>query len=138
MAAEALARAEVPPWCDPLRIALALGRSVRAVMRAEVRAALVHDCIDYVWVPNERETGLNIFMGNALAVFDDAGVTNPNAADVSRLAGYLALPDVGVTPEVELRVQVHAPEWFLREHQRRRRWAKWTASGVFSAVAARV
>lgn len=135
LASEALERACVAYWCDPLAIVLGLGRDVRAVTRAEGRASLVGDCVDYSWVPGEpRETDLNVFMGAALVVFADAGVTNPSPGNVSRVAGYLALPDPNMSPELELALQTHAPIWFLREHQKRRRWDKWSDSGVFAAV----
>lgn len=135
LANEALDRAGVAPWCDPLRIVLGLGRSVRSVTRAEYRAALVDGCVDYLWSHDEPlETHLNVFVGAALVVFDDAEIVNPSPGNVSRLAGYLALPDPNLSPELELSLQTHAPPWFLREHQRRRRWDKWSDSGIFAAV----
>ncbi len=134
MALAALARAHTEPWCDPWKIALGLGRSVRAVTRGEERAILRHGCIDYLWVAELLETELNVFMGDALAVLDDAGDTRPSPGDVCRVAGYLALPDPNVLPELELTLQTHAPLAFLRDHQRRRTWDRWSASGVFVAV----
>jgi hypothetical protein len=135
LANEALERAGVPLWCDPLRIAIGLGKMVRAAMRAEERATLDADCINYLWVAGEpRETGLNVFVGDALAVFADAGFPKPSPADVTLLAGFLALPALDVPTDLELTLQEHAPVWFLREHQRRRRWNRSSDSGVFTAV----
>ena len=135
LAKDALERACVEPWCEPYEIIRGLGRPVRAMTRSEHRAVLVRGCVDYLWQPGEPlETNLNLFTGAALAVLEDAGITRPNPADVARVAGHLALPDIGVSPETELFLQVHAPPWFLREHQKRRRWDRWSASGVFAAI----
>jgi len=137
LANKALERSGTAPWCDPLRIALGLGRPVRAVTRSEERAVLEGECIRYLWVPDQQETDLNVFTGCGLVVLEDAGFARPSPADVVLVAGYLALPDPSLSPELELALQTHAPPWFLREHQKRRRWDRWSASGIFAAVAGR-
>jgi len=95
----ALERAGVEPYCDPLSIALGLGRTVRAVTRAEARATLVGNCLDYLWVQGAtRETNMNIFWGDALIVFADAGIVRPSPGELALVAGFLALPARGVDP----------------------------------------
>jgi hypothetical protein len=133
MANDALARARVAPWCDPVLIPIGLGRTVRALTHADERASLVGRCLSYLWVPsNLRLTGLHLLLGSAIIVFEDEGIPRPSPADVARLAGYLALPDHrDVSSATELTLQVHAPLSFLVEHQRRRRW---TGSGTYAAV----
>src|SRR6185295_325407 len=131
----ALERAGVEPYCDPLSIALGLGRTVRAVTRAEARATLVGNCLNYLWVQGAtRETNMNILWGDALIVFADAGIVRPSPGELALVAGYLALPARGVDPVDEIRRQTYPPVWFLREHQKRRNWFRRSDSGLFAAV----
>ena len=131
MAAGALRRANVGPWCDPVLIPIGLGRRVRALTHADERARLDGDCLSYLWVPDDPpQTGLHLFWGAALIVYQDAGIHRPSPAEVSRLAGHLALSEPDVSPAEELRLQVYAPRSFLIEHQRRRE----SGSGLYAAV----
>jgi len=100
------------------------------VTRAEHRAELEGPRVTYLWHPDRREAGLSVFIGAALATLADEGLP-ALPADVTALAGYLALPEHGLPLEIETGLQVHAPIWFLEAHQRRRRWGD---SGTYAAI----
>jgi hypothetical protein len=132
IAVETLERAAVGPHPDPRAIIIGLGRSVRIVTRALVRAELTAECARLLWDADGREFGLSGFFGASLIALHDHGL-RPSPSDVTGLAGYLALPEQGVPPSVEVARQTFAPAWFLEAHQRRRRWSL-SDSGLYPAI----
>lgn len=108
----ALERAACEWGVDPRLLVLALGYLVRAeTAPTPCRAALDGRVISYRWDPDPREWGTNVFIGLALALLVERGLSQSDA-NVARLAGYLASP--GEDDEEHPFVR---PE-FLRSHVR--------------------
>jgi hypothetical protein len=123
MALDGIHRARLGAWFDPFRMIEALGRQVLFANGDAVRAHLDGDCVEIAFVRGDsRETDLNAFLGVALILFEDVGVSTPPPSSVVELAGYLAMPDPTVPPALEILLQRHMPIGFMRDHQRRRRW----------------
>lgn len=128
MATEAVGRSGLGPYPNPWHLAIALGYRLRSVTRSDFFATISGDCIDVLWVPEPRETGLHVFVGDALALVHATG-RSATRTDVFRLAGFLALPDRAISAEEASRLQPHVPPWFIEARRQ-------SGSGTYLAIGA--
>lgn len=127
MALAALRRSGVGPGADPARMAIGLGYRLRAVTRTDYMARVDGLLISYLWEPDTRDRGLNVFVGNAIALAAEEHLS-ASRTDLFRLAGFLALPDRSVPAEAAAWVQPYAPLWFLEARRQ-------SGSGTYLAIA---
>lgn len=119
VANEALGAADVNPFADPSRIGVALAWEFRRLTPPDDRVRVEGRRILHLWHPNVGEAGLNTFLGIASALLTERAL-EPEDADIAKLAGYLALPGDQRDLAVDLKRQVHMPEWFIAAHHRAR------------------
>jgi hypothetical protein len=128
MAVSAVRRSGLGPYPNPWQLALSLGYRLRSVTRSDQFAMLAGNCIEVLWEPNARETGLHVFVGDALALVRESGRA-ATRTDVFRLAGFLALPDRNVAADEAARLQPFVPEWFIEARRQ-------SGSGTYLAIGA--
>jgi hypothetical protein len=122
------------PLADPRRIAIGLRKQVRERTDMLERASVDGNVISFRYPgPDEREWGLNMFLGLSVSRLGDLQIA-ADRADVICFAGYLALPDLFETAHA-FELQRYLPQWFIASHCHMR--AVGNGSGVLRLVSSR-
>jgi len=123
LASDAIARTGLGIGVDPRRYIVALGYAFRSVTEATFRAEVHGRLVTALWHPDDW--GVNAFIGLAMVVVVEARLAPAAAADIYRLAGFLAMPEHD-------QPSPFVPPWFVDAQRCRPRCV--TASGVWSSV----